>query len=282
MKTVTLNNGVEMPILGLGVLRTTDDETKHMVTNGLKSGSRLIDTAAGYKNEEAVGEGIKASGIKREDIFLTSKLWITDTGYEKTFQAFERTLERLDTDYLDLWLIHQPYGDTYGSWRAMNELYAQGKIRAIGVSNFYNDQLMDFICNAGGIVPAVNQLETHIYNQNQDVNAFLKQQDVQLEAWSPFASGLRNVFEEEALQRLATKYNRTVDQIILRWLTQREIVVISKTVHEERMVENLNSLDFTLSEADMTVIKELDEESLVYPSHRDPEFIKYLSGQKLE
>lgn len=282
MKNVKLNNGVEMPILGLGVLRTSADETRDMVSTALLNGYRLIDTAAGYMNEKDVAEGIKLSGIKREEIFLTSKLWVSDMGYEKTLAAFDRTLNLLDTDYLDLWLIHEPYGDIFGTWKAMTELYNQGKIRAIGVSNFHNDRIMDLICNSGGPVPVVNQLETHLYNQNHEVQNFLIEQNVQLEAWAPLASGMRDVFNEEIVQKLAQKYNKKPGQIILRWLTQRGIVTITKTTHKERMIENIESLNFELDDKDMLLLRSLDENKLVYTSHRDPDYVKLLSEQKLK
>ncbi|MFC4770553.1 aldo/keto reductase [Enterococcus hermanniensis] len=281
MEMITLNNGIEMPLLGLGVLRTTADETEEMVKTALLNDYRLIDTAAGYMNEKAVGKGIKASGIPRKEIFLTSKLWITDTGYENTLKAFERTLKLLDTNYLDLWLIHQPYGDVFGSWKAMNELLDKKLIRAIGVSNFYEDQLMNLICNGGGVVPAVNQIETHIYKQNRKELEFMTQEGITMEAWSPFASGIENVFENEILMDMATKRNVSVSQIILRWLTQRGIIAIPKTTHVNRMIENINSFDFKLTDSDMEIISQLNKDHSVYPSHRDPEFIKMLSQQKL-
>ncbi|HEY4399427.1 MAG TPA: aldo/keto reductase [Lactobacillaceae bacterium] len=281
MQTVTLNNGVQMPILGLGVLRTNAEETTNAVKTALENGYRLIDTAAGYMNEKAVGAGIKASGVPREEIFLTTKLFVSDTGYERTMAAFERTLRLLDTDYLDLWLIHEPYGDIFGSWRAMTELYHQGKIRAIGVANFHNDRLLDLIMNGTDVVPAVNQYEAHPFYQNEDILQFDREQGVQFEAWSPLASGMKNIFGNSVLQTIADAHQATISQVVLRWLTQREMVVIPKTTHLARMQENLASLTFNLTSDEMKQIQTLDENQTIYTNHRDPAYVKALSGSAL-
>jgi diketogulonate reductase-like aldo/keto reductase len=230
MQKVVLNNGVEMPILGFGVFQIADlEECERSVYEAIRAGYRLIDTAAAYQNEEAVGTAIQKSGVPREEIFVTTKLWIQDAGYESTKKAFERSLKRLQLDYLDLYLIHQPYGDVYGSWRAMEELYREGRIRAIGVSNFQPDRLMDLMLH-NEVVPAVNQIETHPFNQQIETQKFLEENKVQIESWGPFAEGKNNIFENELLRSIASKYQKTVAQVILRWLTQRGVVVIPKSV----------------------------------------------------
>ncbi|KXK24538.1 MAG: methylglyoxal reductase [Bacteroidetes bacterium OLB12] len=235
MKNVTLNNGVEMPILGFGVYQMNDlKECERSVLDALEIGYRSIDTAAAYHNEEAVGKAIKNSGVPREELFITTKLWIQDAGYEKAKKAFETSLKKLGLDYLDLYLIHQPFNDVYGSWRAMEELYKEGKIRAIGVSNFRPDRLMDFILY-NEIVPAVNQIETHPYFQQIDNQKFLKENKVQHESWSPLGMGKLNVFEDKLLLAIAAKHNKSVAQVVLRWLIQRDIVVIPKSVHKNRI-----------------------------------------------
>ena len=244
MQKVVLNNGVEMPILGFGVYQITDtEECERSVYEAIRAGYRLIDTAAAYQNEEAVGKAIQRSGVAREEIFVTTKLWIQDAGYESTKKAFERSLTRLQLDYLDLYLIHQPYGDVYGSWRSMEELYREGKIRAIGVSNFQPDRLMDLMVH-NEVVPAVNQIETHPFNQQIETQNFLEENKVQIESWGPFAEGKNNIFENELLLSMAEKYKKTVAQVILRWLTQRGVVVIPKSVRKERIVENFSIFDF--------------------------------------
>jgi diketogulonate reductase-like aldo/keto reductase len=241
MQKVVLNNGVEMPILGFGVYQVTDlEECERSVYEAIRAGYRLIDTAAAYQNEEAVGTAIHKSGVPREEIFVTTKLWIQDAGYESTKKAFERSLKRLQLDYLDLYLIHQPYGDVYGSWRAMEELYREGKIRAIGVSNFQSDRLMDLMVH-NEVVPAINQIETHPFNQQIETQKFLQENKVQIESWGPFAEGKNNIFENELLLSIAGKYKKTVAQVILRWLTQRGVVVIPKSVQKQRIVEVLNN-----------------------------------------
>ncbi|MFA6335850.1 MAG: aldo/keto reductase [Bacteroidales bacterium] len=277
MQTVKLNNGVEMPILGFGVYQVLDyDECKKSVLMALEAGYRSIDTASAYQNEKAVGDAIKESGIKREDIFVTTKLWITDIGYERTKKALEVSLDKLQLDYLDLYLIHQPFGDIYGSWRAMEELNESGKIRAIGVSNFYPDRVMDLIVN-NKIVPAVNQIETHPFYQRSEDQAFLKENKVQIESWAPFAEGRNNFFQNEVLISIGKKYNKSIAQVTLRWLIQRGVVVIPKSIRKERIVENFNVFDFELPEEDMQAIKKLDTKNSLFFSHRDPETIKWFS-----
>jgi 2,5-diketo-D-gluconate reductase A len=279
---VVLNNGVEMPILGFGVFQITDpEECEGCVYEALRTGYRLIDTAAAYLNEEAVGKAIKRSGVPREEIFVTTKLWIQDAGYESTKQAFEKSLTRLQLDYLDLYLIHQPYGDVYGSWRAMEELYQEGRTRAIGVSNFQPDRLMDLIVH-NKVVPAVNQVETHPFCQQVRAREFMRENNVQIESWGPFAEGRDNIFGNEHLLSIARKHNKTVAQVILRWLIQRDVVAIPKTVHRERMIENLDVFDFELSREDMDAILTLDTKSSSFFDHRDPETVKRLGNAKLD
>lgn len=280
MQKVVLNNGVEMPILGFGVFQMNDlEECERSVLDALKTGYRLIDTAAAYENEEAVGKAIKKSGVPREEIFVTTKLWIQDAGDEKTIKAFERSLKRLQLDYLDLYLIHQPYGDVYGAWRAMEKLYAQGKIRAIGVSNFHPDRVMDFIVH-NEVVPAVNQIETHPFHQQIETQKFLWENNIQIESWGPFAEGKNNIFQNELLLSIAGKYGKSVAQVILRWLTQREIVVIPKSVRKERIKENFNIFDFELSAEDMNAIVALDTKQSLFFDHRDPAMVKFLGTAK--
>src|SRR6476620_2944988 len=258
MRYVRLNNGIEMPILGFGVFQVRDlAECERSIVDAIQIGYRLIDTAASYENEEAVGKAIKNSNVKREELFITTKLWIQSDGYEGTKKAFENSLERLQLDYLDLYLIHQPYGDVYGEWKAMQELYKEGKVRAIGVSNFHPDRLIDLIIH-NEIVPAVNQIETHPFHQQTETQKFLQENNVQIESWGPFAEGKNNIFQNELLLSIAGKYQKTVAQVILRWLTQRGVVVIPKSVRRERIVENFNIFDFELSPEDMDAIISLD------------------------
>ena len=282
MQNVVLNNGVQMPILGFGVYQIADtEECERSVYEAIRAGYRLIDTAAAYQNEEAVGKAIEKSGVRREEIFVTTKLWIQDAGCESTKKAFERSLKRLQLDYLDLYLIHQPYGDIYGSWRAMEELYREGKIRAIGVSNFQPDRLMDLMVH-NEVVPAVNQIETHPFNQQIETQKFLQENNVQIESWGPFAEGKNNIFENELLLAIAEKYKKTVAQAILRWLTQRGVVVIPKSVRKERIVENFNIFDFELSPEDMNAIISLDTKVSSFFDHRDPKMVKRLGTVKLD
>jgi len=282
MQKVVLNNGVEMPILGFGVFQIADlEECERSVYEAIRAGYRLIDTAAAYQNEEAIGTAIQKSGVPREEIFVTTKLWIQDAGYESTKKAFEKSLKKLQLDYLDLYLIHQPYGDVYGSWRAMEELYREGKIRAIGVSNFQPDRLMDLMVH-NEVVPAVNQIETHPFNQQIETQKFLQENNVQIESWGPFAEGKNNIFENELLLSMAEKYKKTVAQVILRWLTQRGVVVIPKSVRKERIVENFCIFDFELSREDMDAIGTLDTKVSSFFDHRDPEMVKQLSTVKID
>jgi diketogulonate reductase-like aldo/keto reductase len=282
MQYVKLNNGVEMPILGFGVFQVKDlEECERSVVDAIATGYRLIDTAASYENEEAVGKAIKRSGVPREDLFITTKLWIQSNGYEGTKKAFENSLKRLQLDYLDLYLMHQPFGDVYGEWRAMQELYKEGRIRAIGVSNFHPDRLIDLIIH-NEIVPAVNQIETHPFHQQIETQQFLQQNNVQIESWGPFAEGKNNIFHNELLLSIAQQYNKTVAQVILRWLTQRGVVAIPKSVRKERMEENFNIFDFDLSAEDMEAIKALDTKTSSFFNHRDPTMVKWLGERKLE
>jgi 2,5-diketo-D-gluconate reductase A len=282
MQKVILNNGVEMPILGFGVFQMTDPkECEQAVYDALMAGYRLIDTAASYLNEEEVGRAIKRSGVPREELFITTKLWVQDTGYENTKKAFANSLERLQLDYIDLYLIHQPFGDVYGSWRAMEELYREGKVKAIGVSNFYSDRLVDLITH-NEVVPAVNQVETHPFCQQIESAELMKENNVQIESWAPFAEGKNDIFQNEVLVTLAKKHNKSVAQVILRWLTQRGVVVIPKSVRKERIIENFNIFDFELSQEDMEKIATLDTKESLFFSHRDPEMVKALSTRKLD
>ncbi|HHV81358.1 TPA: aldo/keto reductase [bacterium] len=280
MQKVVLNNGVEMPILGFGVYQINDAELcERCVYDAIETGYRLIDTAASYGNEEAVGKAIKRSGVLREELFITTKLWVQDAGYENTKKAFERSLKKLQLDYIDLYLIHQPFGDVHCSWRAMEELYHEGLIRAIGVSNFQTDRLMDLIINHE-VVPAVNQIEIHPFYQQTESIEFAKKYNVQPEAWAPFAEGRNNIFQNEVLMSLAQKHGRSVAQIILRWLVQRGIVAIPKSVHKERIVENFSIFDFELSSEDMDKIATLDKKESAFFSHRDPEVVKRICSLK--
>jgi len=280
MQTVTLNNGVEMPILGFGVYQINDEDVcEETVYNALVEGYRLIDTAAVYENEEAVGRAIKRSGVPREEIFVTTKLWIQDAGYESAKKAFETSLKKLQLDYLDLYLIHMPFGDVHGSWRALEELYCEGKIRAIGVSNFLNDRLMDLIVHHE-IVPAVNQVETHTFTQQMENAQFMKNHHVQIESWAPFAEGKNNIFNNEVLVLIAEKHRKSVAQVALRWLIQRGIVAIPKSVHKERIIENFNIFNFELSEEDMKKIATLDTKESLILSLQDPENVEQLSNMK--
>lgn len=282
MKTVKLNNGVEMPILGFGVFQIPDQkECETSVINAIETGYRLIDTAASYMNETAVGNAIKRSGVAREDLFITTKLWVHDAGYEKTKIAFEKSLNKLQLDYLDLYLIHQPFGDVHGSWRAMEELYKSGKVRAIGVSNFQPDRVMDIIA-FNEIPPMINQIETHPFNQQVESQKFLTDNGVQTESWGPFAEGKNNLFTNELLAAIGKKYNKSVAQIVLRWLTQRGIVVIPKSVRKERMAENFDVFDIELSHEDMAAIATLDMKTSSFFDHRDPAIIQWMGSLKLD
>ena len=282
MQNVKLNNGVEIPILGFGVFQITDPtECERSVVDAVQTGYSHIDTAASYQNEEAVGRGIKQSGVAREKLFITTKLWIQRNGYEGTIKAFENSLKRLQLDYIDLYLIHQPFGDVYGEWRAIEELYQQGKVRAIGASNFPPDRIMDLMIH-NKITPAVNQIEVNPFQQQIDTQKFLQENNVQIEAWAPFAEGKNNIFQNELLLSIAAKHKKSVAQVILRWLSQRGIVVLSKSVRKERMMENISVLDFELSAEDMTAITTLDTKTSSFFDHRDPERVKWLGTRKLD
>lgn len=270
METVKLNNGIEMPLLGFGVFQITDNkEAEKAVLTALDAGYRLIDTASSYGNEEAVGRAITKSGITRSDIFVTTKLWVQDTGYEATKRAINESLKKLQLDYLDLYLIHQPYGDVYGSWRAMEEAYESGMIRAIGVSNFEPDRIWD-LALYNRVRPAVNQIEINPWMQQQDAVKFLQDKAIQPEAWAPFAEGKNQIFSNPLLQEIGLSHHKSVGQVILRWLIQRKIVVIPKSVHRERIVENSNIFDFTLTDQEMVKINRLDKRQSQFFDHRDP------------
>jgi 2,5-diketo-D-gluconate reductase A len=280
MEKVKLNNGLEMPILGFGVFQVTDlAECERSVMDAISTGYRLIDTAASYGNEEAVGRAIKQSGVPREDLFITTKVWIQSNGYEGAKRSFEASMQKLQLDYLDLYLIHQPLGDVYGEWRAMEELYKAGRVKAIGVSNFHPDRLVDLIVH-NEIVPAVNQVETHPFHQQVEAQNFFKENNVQIESWGPFAEGRNNLFTNELLSSIGKKYNKSVAQVVLRWLTQRGVVAIPKSVRKERMEENFNIFDFELSTEDMEAIKSLDTKASLFFDHRDPAMVKYLGTYK--
>jgi 2,5-diketo-D-gluconate reductase A len=279
---VTLNNGIKMPMLGFGVFQIADlKECERSVIDAIDVGYRLIDTAASYKNEQAVGSGLRASGIAREDLFVTSKLWVEDAGYERARQAIDKSLSRLRLDYLDLYLIHQPFGDVHGSWRAMEEAHRAGKLRAIGVSNFQPDRLMD-IKAFNQITPAVNQIEINpFYQQAESVN-FMREVGVQAEAWAPFAEGKNNLFRNEELSAIGSRYGKSVGQVVLRWLVQRGIVALAKSVRKERMQENLAVFDFKLSDDEMLTVAKLETGKSSFFSHRDPAIVKWMSERRLE
>ena len=282
MQHVKLNNGVEMPMLGFGVFQVTDlAECERSVADAIKTGYRLIDTAASYQNEEAVGKAIKKSGVPREDLFITTKLWIQSNGYDGTKKSFKNSLKRLQLDYLDLYLMHQPFGDVYGEWRAMQDLYKEGMVRAIGVSNFHPDRLIDLIIH-NEIVPAINQVETHPFHQQIETQKFLQENNMQIESWGPFAEGKNNIFHNELLLSIGRKYNKSIAQVVLRWLIQRGVVAIPKSVRKERMAENFNIFDFALSAEDMEAIKALDTNTSSFFDHRDPAMVKWLGERKLE
>lgn len=281
MEKVKLNNGVEMPIMGFGVYQVTDAaQCEQAVTDALDAGYRLIDTAAAYFNEEAVGAAIRKSGIPREELFITTKLWIQDYGYENAKKAFETSMEKLGLDYLDLYLLHQPMSDYYGAWRAMEELYREGKIRAIGVCNFYPERLMDLCVNAK-VVPAVDQVETHPFFQQTEAMQNMKELGVQIEAWGPLAEGQKNIFQNELLAGIGAKYGKSVAQVILRWHIQRGVVVIPKSVHKERIIENINVFDFQLGDEDMAAIAAMDIGHSETIDHFSPMAAKWLNGYKI-
>lgn len=281
MEYVTLNNGVKMPALGFGVFQIAEPEVcEQAVYDALMSGYRLIDTAAVYGNEEAVGRTVRRSGIPREELFITTKLWVQDAGYEKTKKAFEVSLSNLQLDYLDLYLIHRPFGDYYGAWRAMEELYEAGKIRAIGLSNFGSDRLVDLVMN-NKVVPAVNQVECHPFFQQKAAFEFMEEYQIQPEAWAPFAEGQKNLFSNEVLSGIGAKYGKSAAQVVLRWNYQRGVVTIPKSVHKERMEQNISIFDFALTEEEMERIGTLDEGSTLFGSNEDPKYAKMINSVKL-
>lgn len=278
---VTLNNGVQMPSLGFGVFQVPDPaECERSVRDAIDVGYRLLDTATSYGNEEAVGAAIRNHGIDRGELFVTTKLWIEDASYEGAKAAFERSINKLQLDYLDLWLIHQPYGDVYGAWRAMEELYRAGRIRAIGVSNFYPDRLVDFVLH-NEISPAVNQIEIHPFHQQDDARKILEEYKIQPEAWGPFAEGKNGLFSNGVLQSIVRKHGKSIAQVVLRWLNQRGIIAIPKSVRKERMAENFAIFDFQLDDADLATIATLDQKTSSFFDHRDPEKVKWLGTRKL-
>ena len=280
MRYVTLSNGVEMPILGLGVYQVSDlNECERIVNDALKIGYRSIDTASAYFNEEAVGRAIKNSGIPRKDIFVTTKIWISDAGEESARKAFDVSMKKLGLDYLDLYLIHQPFNDYYGSWRAMEKLYKEGRIRAIGVSNFYPDRLVDLLSH-NEITPMVNQIEVNPFFQQHDVQSIFENHKVQMESWASFAEGKNEIFQNPLLTNIGEKYGKSAAQIILRWLIQRGIVVIPKSVHKDRLIQNFNVFDFELSDREMGQIKSLDTGKSQFLEHTDYETAKWLTNYK--
>jgi 2,5-diketo-D-gluconate reductase A len=281
MQTVTLKNGVEMPILGFGVFQIPDDQTEQAVSDALAAGYRSIDTAASYLNEEAVGRAIRSSGIAREDMFITTKVWVQDAGEANTKRAFERSLQRLGVDYLDLYLIHQPFGDYYSEWRAMQDLHREGRIRAIGVANFPMDRLIDLI-DQNEVIPAVNQIETHPFHQRTEEHALMRGWGVQHEAWAQFAEGRNDLFSNPILSAIGQAHGKSVGQVVLRWLIQRGIVVIPKSVRPDRMRENLDVFDFELSDEEMARIAAMDTGTTLFFDHRDPDEVSRLGKRRVD
>jgi len=282
MQTVKLNNGVEIPILGFGVFQISNPaECERSVVDAIQAGYNHIDTAASYQNEEAVGRGIQQSGVAREQLFITTKLWIQSQGYDGTLQAFDRSLKRLQLDYVDLYLIHQPFGDVYGEWRAMEELYQQSKVRAIGVSNFQPDRIMDLMIH-NKITPAVNQIEVNPFQQQVDTQKFLRDNSVKVEAWAPFAEGKNNIFQNAVLLSIAARHNKSVAQVILRWLVQRGTIALAKSTRKERMMENISVFDFELSAEDVAAIATLDTKTSSFFDHRNPDMVKWLGNRILD
>jgi Aldo/keto reductases, related to diketogulonate reductase len=282
MQTIKLNNGIEMPQLGFGVFQITDlKQCQQAVLDAINTGYRLLDTAAAYQNETAVGKAVKDSGVDRKDLFITSKLWVSDANYQRAQKAIDQTLKNLDTDYLDLYLMHQPYGDVSGAWRAMEEAYKAGKIRAIGVSNFYADQLKNLELS-NDIKPVINQIEVNPWYQQKSEVEFAQGEDIAVEAWAPFAEGKHDIFKKQAISEIGQKYGKTNGQVILRWLLQRGIVVIPKSVHQPRMAENIDVFDFELSADDMKVMATLDKKESQFFDHRDPVTIEQIFGSSLK
>lgn len=275
MGTVKLNNGIEMPILGYGVYQVTPEECERCVLDALSVGYRSVDTAQAYFNEEGVGNAISKSGIPRNELFITTKVWISNAGYEKAKASIAESLRKLQSDYVDLLLIHQPFGDYYGTYRAMEEAYKAGKARAIGVSNFYPDRLVD-LAECCEIKPAVNQVETHVFNQQIEPQRIMEEYGTRVMSWGPFAEGKNNFFTNELLKTIGEKYGKSVAQVALRYLIQRDVIVIPKSTHKERMIENMDVFDFSLSEEDMQAITTLDQKKSLFLSHTDPEIVKWM------
>lgn len=279
MKYVTLNNGVKMPILGYGVYQVDPQECERCVSDAIETGYRLIDTAQAYGNEEGVGNAVKKSGIKREDFFIVTKVWVSNAGYENAKKSIETSLTKLQTDYIDLLLIHQPFNDYYGTYRAMEEFYEKGLLKAIGVSNFYPDRFID-LSHFVKIKPMVNQMETHVFNQQKKLHEILKENKCQLMSWGPFAEGKNDFFNNPVLVSTGSKYGKTSAQTALKYLIQKNIVVIPKSIRKERMLENINVFDFTLSNEDMAAIEQLDTGNSLFFSHYDPEFVNFIVNYK--
>ena len=276
-QTVTLNNGVRMPMLGYGVYQVSNAECERCVLDAISVGYRAIDTAQSYGNEEAVGSAVQKCGVPRDELFLTTKVWISNAGYEAAKDSIDRSLQKLRTDYIDLLLIHQPFGDYYGTYRAMEEAYKAGKLRAIGVSNFYPDRLID-LCQFVEVTPAVNQVETHVFQQQKTAHEYMEKYGVQHESWSPFAEGRKDFFSNPVLTEIGRKYGKSSAQTALRFLLQSNVVVIPKSTHKERMAQNIDVFDFTLSEADMEAIRKLDEGESLFFSHYDPATVEMLTN----
>lgn len=277
MENVKLNNGIEMPILGYGVYQVTPEECERCVLDAISVGYRLIDTAQAYQNEEGVGNAIVKCGVSREELFIVTKVWISNGGYEKAKISIDESLRKLQTDYIDLLLIHQPFNDYYGTYRAMEEAYKAGKVRAIGVSNFYPDRFVD-LAEFCEIKPAVNQVETHVFNQQVEPQKIMQEYGTQIMSWGPFAEGRNGFFTNETLKMIADKYQKSVAQVALRFLIQRKVVAIPKSTHKERMIQNFNVFDFALSTNDMEEIAKLDKKESLFFSHYDPKIVGYLVG----
>lgn len=277
MKNIVLNNGVEMPQVGYGVYQVSPEECERCVSDALKVGYRMIDTAQAYHNEDGVGAAVKKSGIPRGDLFLVSKIWISNYGYEKAKASIDESLRRLGTDYIDLMLLHQPFCDRYGAYRALEEAYKEGKLRAIGVSNFYPDHFIDLASNVE-IVPAVNQVETHVFDQQIEAQKYMKEFGTYMMAWAPLAEGRNNFFTNTVLEGIGRKYGKSVAQVALRWLVQRDVIIIPKSTHVERMEQNLDIFDFTLSDDDMAEISRLDTATSLFFDHHDPQTVKMFMG----
>ncbi len=273
MKTITLNNGIEMPQMGYGVYQVTPEECERCVSDALSAGYRMIDTAQAYHNEEGVGRAVKKSGIGRNDIFIVSKVWISNYGYDKAKASIDESLRKLQTDHIDLMLLHQPFCDRYGAYRALEDAYKEGKVRAIGVSNFYPDHFIDLASNVN-IVPAVNQVETHVFDQQKEAQKIMKEFGTQIMSWGPLAEGRNNLFGNELLTGISTRHGKTVAQVALRWLLQRDVIIIPKTTHIERMKENIDIFDFELTDDEMAEIAQLDTGKSLFFDHHDAETTK--------